>query len=95
MSTTKAILSPLEKKRGRKKSIQGLVDHMEATANAPVADQVVGISHGDCIEDVEYLQSLITKKFGVTKYLVNYVDPVIGAHSGPGTLALFFLASER
>ena len=88
-------LNPLEKKRGRKKSIQGLVEHMEATANAPVADQVVGISHGDCIEDVEYLQSLITKKFGVTKYLVNYVDPVIGAHSGPGTLALFFLASER
>lgn len=88
-------LIPLEKKRGRKKSIQGLVEHMEATANAPVADQVVGISHGDCIEDVEYLQSLITKKFGVTKYLVNYVDPVIGAHSGPGTLALFFLASER
>ena len=88
-------LIPLEKKRGRKKSIQGLVEHMEATANAPVADQVVGISHGDCIEDVEYLQSLITKKFGVTKHLVNYVDPVIGAHSGPGTLALFFLASER
>lgn len=45
-------LIPLEKKRGRKKSIQGLVEHMEATANAPVADQVIGISHGDCIEDV-------------------------------------------
>ena len=88
-------LIPLEKKRGRKKSIQGLVEHMEATANAPVADQVVAISHGDCIEDAEYLQSLITKKFGVTKYLLNYVDPVIGAHSGPGTLALFFLASQR
>mgnify|MGYP002580039148 CR=1 FL=1 len=88
-------LIPLEKKRGRKKSIQGLVEHMEATANAPVADQVVAISHGDCIEDAEYLQSLITKKFGVTKYLLNYVDPVIGAHSGPGTLALFFLASQH
>lgn len=88
-------LIPMEKTRGRKKSIQGLVKHMEQTANAPVADQVIGISHGDCIEDVEYLQQLITEKFGCTKYLVNYVDPVIGAHSGPGTLALFFLASSR
>lgn len=88
-------LIPLEKKRGRKKSIQGLVEHMEATALQPVADQIVCISHGDCIEDVEYMKSLITQKLGVTKYLVNYIDPVIGAHSGPGTLALYFLATER
>ena len=88
-------LIPMEKKRGRKKSIEGLVEHMGATAQEPVADQIVCISHGDCIEDVEYLKSLVTEKFGVTKYLVNYVDPVVGAHSGPGTLALFFLASER
>lgn len=61
----------------------------------PIENQLIGISHGDCIEDVEYLKKLITEKFGVTEYLVNYVDPVIGAHSGPGTLALFFLASHR
>ena len=53
----------------------------------PVADQIVCISHGDCIEDVEDMKSLITQKLGVTKYLVNYIDPVIGAHSGPGTLS--------
>lgn len=89
------LLIPMEKTRGRKKSIQALVSHMEETGNAPLKDQLIGISHGDCIEDVEYLQKLITEKFGVTNYLVNYVDPVIGAHSGPGTLALFFLASGR
>lgn len=88
-------LIPMEKTRGRKKSIQGILKHMEASANQPVADQVVAISHGDCIEDVEYLQKLVTERFGVTKYIVNYIDPVIGSHSGPGTLALFFLASER
>lgn len=89
------LLIPMEKIRGRKKSIQALVKHMEASVIKPLEDQVIGISHGDCIEDVEYLQKLITEKFGVRNYLVNYVDPVIGAHSGPGTLALFFLAHQR
>ena len=88
-------LIPVEKARGRKKSIKAMVDHMAATATAPVGDQTVYISHGDCIEDAEYLKSLITERFGVSDFLINYVDPVIGAHSGPGTLALFFLASER
>lgn len=88
-------LIPMEKARGRKKSIKALVDHMEATADEPVADQTVFISHGDCLEDAEYLKDLIAERFGVTDFLINYVDPVIGAHSGPGTLALFFLASER
>lgn len=89
------LLIPMEKTRGRKKSIQALVKHMEASVIKPLEDQVIGISHGDCIEDVEYLQKLVTEKFGVRNYLVNYVDPVIGAHSGPGTLALFFLAHQR
>lgn len=89
------LLIPMEKTRGRKKSIQALVSHMGKTITGPIEDQIIGISHGDCIEDVEYLQKLITEKFGVKEYLVNYVDPVIGAHSGPGTLALFFLGSER
>ena len=88
-------LIPLEKVRGRKKSLKALVDHMEQTATAPVADQTVFITHGDCIEDAEYVADLVKERFGVTDILINYVDPVIGAHSGPGTMALFFLASER
>lgn len=88
-------LIPVEKVRGRKKAIQGLVKHMEETAQKPVADQPVFITHGDCPEDVEYLCDLIRKKFGDVQITVNYVDPIIGAHSGPGTLALFFLAEHR
>ena len=88
-------LIPLEKVRGRKKSLKALVDHMEATADAPVAEQTVFITHGDCREDAEYVADLVRERFGVTDIVINYVDPVIGAHSGPGTMALFFLASER
>ncbi len=88
-------LIPLEKVRGRKKSLKALVDHMAQTATSPVADQIVFISHGDCIEDAEYVADLVRERFGVTDIVINYVDPVIGAHSGPGTMALFFLASER
>ena len=88
-------LIPLEKVRGRKRSLNALVDHMAQTANAPVADQTVFITHGDCLEDAEYLAAQVRERFGVTDIMINYVDPVIGAHSGPGTMALFFLASER
>ena len=88
-------LIPLEKVRGRKKSLKALVDHMEQTATAPVADQTVFITHGDCLEDAEYVADLVRERFDVDDILINWVDPVIGAHSGPGTMALFFLASER
>ena len=88
-------LIPLEKVRGRKKSLKALVDHKEQTANTPVAEQTVFISHGDCLEDAQYVADLVRERFGVTDIVINYVDPVIGAHSGPGTMALFFLASER
>ena len=88
-------LIPLEKVRGRKKSLKALVDHMEATADAPVAEQTVFITHGDCREDAEYVADLVRERFGVTDIMINWVDPVIGAHSGPGTMALFFLADHR
>lgn len=85
----------MSKAKGRKKSIQALLKHMEETATEPIKDQIIGISHGDCIDDALYLKKLIEDKFGCTKFIINYVDPVIGAHSGPGTLALFFLGSHR
>ena len=88
-------LIPLEKVMGRKKSILGMIKHMEETADAPICEQTVFITHGDCLEDAEFLRDKIAEKFGVTDIHINYVDPVIGAHSGPGTLALFFMASRR
>ena len=88
-------LIPLEKVMGRKKSILGMLKHMKKTADTPINEQTVFITHGDCLEDAEFLRDKIAEKFGVTDIHINYVDPVIGAHSGPGTLALFFMASHR
>ena len=88
-------LIPMEKVRGRKKSLNALVDHMEKSAIPPVSDQMVFITHGDCIEDAEYVAEKIRERFGVRDVVINYVDPVIGAHSGPGTMALFYMAESR
>lgn len=88
-------LIPLEKVRGRKKSLIALVDHMGESAIRPVEDQMVFITHGDCIEDAEFVADLVRSRFGARDVVINYVDPVIGAHSGPGTMALFFLADKR
>jgi len=80
------------KARGRKASINALFDKMKATYNKEYKE--VFISHGDCIEDAEYLASLVKAEYGVD-CVIGYVGPVIGAHSGPGTLALFYIGSER
>ena len=89
-------LIAVEKVRGRKKSISALVDRMaEQMKGFEDQNDVVFISHGDCIEDVEYLEKLIRERFGIEEFLVNYVGPTIGAHSGPGTLALFFVGEPR
>lgn len=84
----------LGKARGRKASLKALVDRMEETAIDP-AGQTVFISHGDCMEDAEYVAGLVKERMGVQDVRINYVGPVIGAHSGPGTLALFHLGSRR
>ena len=80
--------------RGRKASIRALLAEMEKTG-IDVTGQHIFISHGDCEDDANYLASMIREKFGVKDITINYVGPVIGAHSGPGTLALFFLGKNR
>ena len=82
------------KVRGRKAAVDALFDKMKSTMIAGKND-VAFISHGDCIEDAEYLANRIRTELGVADVKINYVGPVIGAHSGPGTLALFFLGTER
>lgn len=88
-------LIAMEKVRGRKQSLNALVDHMEKTALAPVKDQMVFISHGGAQEDLQYVADEVKRRFGVTKFYTNFIGPVIGSHSGPGTIALFFLGTER
>lgn len=82
------------KTRGRKQSLEALVDEMEKTCINP-QEQMIFISHGDCLEDAEYVKKLVLERLHVKDVIINYVDPVIGAHSGPGTIALFFLGSKR
>ena len=81
------------KVRGRRASIKRMLEKMRETAIEP-EKQIVFMSHGDCIEDAEYLAGRIREEWNV-EVVINYVGPVIGSHSGPGTLALFFLGTER
>lgn len=87
-------LIPTEKARGRKISLTTLLKMMEKTVIKP-EEQTIFISHGDSIEDAEFLANLVREKLNVKDIKMNYIGPVIGAHSGPGTIALFFLGIER
>lgn len=87
-------LIPMEKCRGRRASLLALVDHMEKTAASP-ADQTVFISHGDCLEDAEFVAEEIRRRFGTKDIRISYVGPVIGSHTGAGVVALFFLGAPR
>nr|WP_207752913.1 DegV family protein [Flavonifractor plautii] len=80
--------------RGRNASLKALVDHMEQTV-LDLKDQAIFISHGDCLADAQKVADDVKARFGVESIIINYVGPVIGAHSGPGTVALFFMGSER
>ena len=82
------------KARGRQSSLKALVDKMEKTVTE-AGKQTVFISHGDCLADAEFLAQGVRRRLHVPRIEINYVGPVIGAHSGPGTLALFFLGTER
>jgi DegV family protein with EDD domain len=84
----------VSKVRGRKAAIDALFNNMKATMITPVTYPVF-ISHADCIEDAEYLASRVRSEMGIDDVRISYVGPVIGSHSGPGTLALFYLGMER
>lgn len=87
-------LVPLNNVRGRKKALIALVDQMEARVKGYDND-IVFISHGDCIDDATYVAELVKERFGIDNSLIHYVSPTIGAHSGPGTVALFFMGDYR
>lgn len=84
----------MAKAKGRNASIKALLEKMKETAIDP-EKQTVYICHGDCYDDAKKLADMVTAEFGITDILIDYVGPVIGAHSGPGTLALFFVATEK
>ena len=82
------------KARGRKASIEALADKA-AELGAGYDNSTMFICHGDCIEDAQYLEQLVREKCGVKDVLIGYTGAVIGSHSGPGTLALFFMGQKR
>lgn len=86
----------IDKVRGRKKSLQKLVDYMdEHMGGYRTKQDAVFISHGDCEQDAKYVAEMVRERFGIQTFLIHYVGPTIGAHSGPGTMALFFLGEKR
>ncbi len=87
-------LISMSKERGRRGAISALVKKMKETAIDPES-QTVYICHGDCYDDAKLLADMVTEEFGITDIMIDYTGPVIGAHSGPGTLALFFIAAQR
>ena len=87
-------LISMSKSRGRKAAIAALAEKTKELGEG-YDNETMFISHGDCLEDAEYLAQLLKSKYGVKNVYIGYVGAVIGSHSGPGTLALFFLGKHR
>ena len=89
-------LIPIGKVRGRKKSLLELVTLMDSKIGSYAKScDTIFISHGDCREEAEFLAAKVKEKYNITTELINDVGAVIGAHSGPGTMALFFVGDVR
>lgn len=85
-------LKPIDKVRGRKKAINKMFELVEERGgHANLQEQVIGILHTDDWETAENLKERMIEEYGPREFVINNVGAAIGAHSGPGTLALFFL----
>ena len=87
-------LQVIGKERGRKKSLNKIVD-MAAKQAEGWENDIVMITHGDCIEDAQYVAELVEEKMGVTNILINNIGTVIGSHTGPGVVAVFSMGQSR
>ncbi len=82
------------KVRGRKAALEALADKCLSTA-VDIEKQVIFIGHGDDLESAEYLKEYISKKANPKDIIINEMGPIIGAHSGPGTIGVYFWGTER
>ena len=87
-------LQVIGKERGRKKSLNKIVD-MAAVQSRGWENDIVMITHGDCIEDAEYVAKLVREKMGIDNILINNIGTVIGSHTGPGVVAVFCMGNKR
>ena len=88
-------LTPVSKARGTKAALRALVDKVGEIGVEPEKNQPMLICHANCPESVEYVKGLLKERFGVTDVRDEFIGPVIGAHTGCGTLGLFFVGTER
>ena len=87
-------LVPVGKARGWGKAVQALKDRCDEHKFTP-ADQPVFIAHGDAADKANQVAAELKTKYGTSQFFINEIGPVIGAHAGPGTIALIFLGGER
>ena len=87
-------LEVVAKERGRKKAMNTIVD-MAVKHTGNYKNEIVMITHGDCLEEAEYLAGIVKEKMGVNNILINNIGTVIGGHTGPGVLAVFALADHK
>lgn len=88
-------LLPIDKARGRNKAFKAMLDIIEVRSkNTDLKKQTIGITHGDDLEGAMKMKELINERFGAENFIVNIIGAAIGAHSGPGTIALFFLRED-
>ena len=82
------------KERGRKKSLVSIVDRMEKQMQGYDND-IVMITHGDCIDDAEFVKKQVEERFGIHNVMINGIGSVIGSHTGAGVVAVFFMGDKR
>ena len=87
-------LKVVGKERGRKKSLNKIVD-MSVKQAEGYDNEIAMITHGDCLEDAEYVAKLVREKMGIQNIYINNIGTVIGGHTGPGVVALFFMGDKR
>ncbi len=89
-------LQVIGKERGRKKSLQKIVNMAaEQIKGWEEQNDLVMITHGDCIEDAEYVAGLVRERLGIDQILIHNIGTVIGSHTGPGVVALFLMGEKR
>ena len=87
-------LQVIGKERGRKKALNKIVDMMEEQMKGYESENdLIFITHGDCLEDAKYLKSRVEKKYGISNIVINDIGTVIGTHTGPGVAAVFCIGN--
>ena len=87
-------LKVVGKERGRKKSLNKIVD-MAAKQAEGYENEIIMITHGDCPEDAEYVAKRVQEKMGIQNIYINNIGTVIGGHTGPGVVAVFCMGDKR